>query len=530
MNSSNKTTTKCECSSIADFECYCKAQIQYFCSDCASIHMKEPNLLHKLQTISISINESSRSALINFIKDSLHNLNKINTSISAQMHKIFLTLQEHAKASFKGISKLKKNLNSLLYTLKFSPQNICEWNIKKILAQDVQKTIEDLTTWELFSVSFNIEMFEIPWVIFDNNYEKYIMLPKKSEFKHEIKSKSCTIEIENMLNEENRLEFIKKSEKTELVLYCENNHKLTWSYIVPLEYFLLRGNSLVRCHFCGKEFCKSCWHCSQCAFDVCEDCGISQGFACPKLVCDKGHELLWKCTVAENYRNLCGIASWNCDCCKMSKSKASWHCDLCKYDLCQKCARKSQVLPIKLKDKCILNHNLKQEMYLGNFKCKDCSEKIIDLRYSCHNCNYHICRKCIKNHNLDIPQYPILTCFNDHLLRWNSQIFFICNACEKNKQSSFNCINCNFNYCYECADYLEDIIRMDIIRYDNNGHQLKIFFTIEVESNMCLNYCKTCNMKFIKNTLVFSCETCLVYICINCHKNNRKISQMQEEF
>lgn len=82
-----------------------------------------------------------------------------------------------------------------------------------------------------------------------------------------------------------KIEITKKIGK-KIVLNFDNNHELIWSYIVSLEYFLLRNNSLVQCQFCAKEFSKPCWHCSQCTFDICEECAISQGFACPKLVCN----------------------------------------------------------------------------------------------------------------------------------------------------------------------------------------------------------------------------------------------------
>lgn len=73
--------------------------------------MEQPNLPHKLQTISISVNESSRSAVVNLKKDSLNKLDTIKASISAEMHEIFLALQGHTNAALKDLSILRKTLS-----------------------------------------------------------------------------------------------------------------------------------------------------------------------------------------------------------------------------------------------------------------------------------------------------------------------------------------------------------------------------------------------------------------------------------
>lgn len=114
------------------------------------------------------------------------------------------------------------------------------------------------------------------------------------------------------------------------------------------------------------------------------------------------------------------------------KLNPSWHCDKCNFNLCEKCSSICNAYPIELKDKCILNHSLKQATHKGDAKCRDCSNDIYDQRYCCNICNYHICENCYQYHNLEISQYPILSCFKGHLLRWNSQRNFNCNACAKN--------------------------------------------------------------------------------------------------
>lgn len=167
-------------------------------------------------------------------------------------------------------------------------------------------------------MSFNIESFEIPWVIIDNNYESFVR-PKKPEPRSMDKSliieKSLVLPIERYesytFESKEFSKEVKKEEKfanEERVLYCENNHKLVWSYNVILENYLIRGKGSVKCCYCGKIFFKPCWHCLECAFDICEECGKAQGAKCPKLLCDKNHELSWRCTVAEKNRNITGNA------------------------------------------------------------------------------------------------------------------------------------------------------------------------------------------------------------------------------
>ncbi|OMJ72929.1 hypothetical protein SteCoe_28495 [Stentor coeruleus] len=535
MDSFEIIKIQCSCFEAAEFECHCKAQIQYLCSNCASSHIREPNLPHNLKTLTININESSRSALISFIKDSLINLDITKKSISAKLHKLFLELQDQAKVAFKDISILRRNLKSLLKTLSNFPQNTYEWNIKRILAQDLQETIKDLSSWNLFSVNFIIESFETPWIIFDNNYDKCITT-KKVEHRPREKSliiekppvlsveryKSCAIENKEIFEEFKNIQRIIGKKEIEPGLYCEKNHKLFWSYTVILENYLIRGNSKLECKFCGKVFAKPCWHCSQCAFDVCEECGNKQDIKSPKFVCDNNHELLWKCTVAEKYRNSTGIASWKCNFCELSKSTPSWHCSECKFDLCSNCASAYNVFPIELKDKCILNHSLIKVAFKSPTRCKDCSRALTGIGYSCNTCNYHICGNCYKYHNLDIPQDPILICFKGHLLRWNSQRSFLCNSCSRSMKSSFCCMSCLFDYCYQCADYLESIRRNDFIRKDDSGHVLGIKYLVKSELARAF-CCKNCNMELPSRCLVFSCEICGYYICIWCFRSDRII-------
>lgn len=530
MESRTSIKKLCICTEVAELECNCNSQIRYFCSNCASQHIKNPNFQHKISPISIPINESSRLALINFIKDSITNLDGIKTSISAEMHKIFLSLQEHAKIAFKDLSDLRKNLKSLLSTLSNSPQSVHEWNIKRILEQNLEDTIKDLSALNLFSVSFYTNFLEIPWVIFDSDYEMYInakpqpkpvpkpiLIAKVPSLPIE-RPKSCDIEKKGKM----RGEIIGLTErKLEQVLYCEKNHKLIWSYTAVLESFLSSDKQILQCKYCRKDILKSCWRCSECAFYVCEKCGERHKIPCPKILCDKNHELLWKCTVAEKYRHQTGSDSWKCRLCEVQKSTPSWHCAQCSYDICKICAIKFNAFPIELKEKCLLKHSLKQEKYNGNVKCRECSNTIISNGYSCNICNYYACGNCYRYHSLDIAQYPILICSQKHLLRWNVEREFSCRACTRKMRSSFCCMICDLDLCYGCADFLEELSKKACVRADKKGH---LFEKRLIKSS--INHpslCKCCKIELPGRSLVFYCGTCKYYICITCFRDDKNV-------
>ncbi|OMJ88322.1 hypothetical protein SteCoe_9732 [Stentor coeruleus] len=538
MDNFDAIQKQCVCSKEAIFECRCKNDIQYLCSDCISSHLQDLNLPHKLESIGININESSRAALIAFIKKNLNILDKTESSILTEIKKSILKIQEHANIVLEDFFILRQNLKSLLITLITSPKSTKEWNIKRILAQDSQDTINELSTWKLFLVSFNTELFEIPWVTYENNYEKYVT-PKKLEPKPEQKSmiipepaiipierpKSYAIVKNDSLEDfeiVKELEKVKIEGKAEPDLFCKGNHRLVWSYTVLLEYFISRGVRKIQCSFCGKEFARPCWHCSECAVDVCEECGNKKGIKSPKLMCDNNHELSWNCTVTAKYPNHKG---WVCNWCTDTFITPSWHCSQCRFNICKKCAGIFNVSPIELKDKCIFNHTLKQEMHNGQSICKNCSINITKLGYSCNICNYHICYNCNNFHNFEIPQDPVLSCQNKHLLRWSSLRNFTCNSCARNfKNHSFYCWACDFDLCYECADYIEDMNRRGFKRYDSNRHALEIGYLRNSSNTFCALNCKFCNIKLPRNCLVFACLQCNIFMCINCFKNDKRLA------
>lgn len=144
MDTFDSRNIPCFCSDPAEFVCDCKAQTQYFCSKCVTIHIKDTNFLHKLKSIINPVNEPSRLALINFLKLSLNNISLNKASISAKMHQIFLTLQEHTNTALKDLSFLHKSIKSLLKILKNFLQNACELNIKKMLHQNPIETKKKL--------------------------------------------------------------------------------------------------------------------------------------------------------------------------------------------------------------------------------------------------------------------------------------------------------------------------------------------------------------------------------------------------
>lgn len=507
---------KCICSKLAEFKCQCKSETQYFCSICAPDHIKDINIRHKLQTISTTINEPSRRALILYIKDNIKSIKVIRTSISAELTKAVSLLQKQASIAFRGLMILNKNLKSLLVTINTSPQYISKWNIKRILSQNPQETAKELSSLKLFSVILNTEALATSWITFEDNYEMFTV-PKIPEY---IPLQASSIKTGHISllpdHPRSRMRASKIS-----ALFCKINHKLVWSYSVLLECFLIKGPGKVQCNMCSKKISKPCWHCSECFYEVCEECGNSQGVASPKIVCDKGHELFWKCTSVIKYKTLSSINIHQCNKCYIEINCPSWHCDLCNFNLCKLCASEKGALPIEIKDKCILKHILKPKKFKFEVKCNGCSNKIKYANNSCDICDYKICEVCSKFLNQEIAQDPILSCHKGHLLRWSDYADYTCDVCaRKFESSSFYCKTCDLDVCYECSDYLEYVNRNNVGCKDMNGHQLERSNFVRSGSMPKISYCYSCDYRLTSNCLVFSCLPCQTYICILCFRKN----------
>ncbi|OMJ68545.1 hypothetical protein SteCoe_33965 [Stentor coeruleus] len=314
-------------------------------------------------------------------------------------------------------------------------------------------------------------------------------------------------------------------ESIEPSLYCSKKHKLAWSYTVLLEYSLKKRFTNIECALCRKVSMKPCWHCSNCCYDICEDCGTKKGVLSPKLTCEKNHDLMWKCTVASKYEKLYKNSFWSCNSCSLRSTKPVWHCSYCNFNLCQKCASKNSVISIELKNTCLLKHKLINKQCFGETQCSNCSNLISNFGNSCEVCNYNTCEKCNELQNLDIAQDNVISCTKGHLLRWDIVNSKMCVVCRQNVNSkAFSCKACSFYICFECADYLEEIRRNNIIRKDKNQHELSITPVDLSTFREKIFYCYACNIQFNSNCIAFSCTLCNFFFCINCFRKGCKTS------
>lgn len=320
-------------------------------------------------------------------------------------------------------------------------------------------------------------------------------------------------------------------ERIEPSLYCSKKHKLTWSYTVLLEYFLKKNFTNIECALCRKATMKPCWHCSNCCYDICEDCGIKKGILSTKLTCDNNHDLMWKCTVVSKYEKSLNNSFWSCNSCSLRSTTPVWHCSQCNFNLCQKCASTNGANPIELKNTCLLKHKLANKQYFEETLCSNCSNPIFNFGNSCEACNYHTCEKCNELLKLDIAQDSVVSCTKGHLLRWDKIDSETCAVCrQKANNKAFSCKACRFYMCFECADYLEEVKRNKIIRKDKNQHQLFITPVDFSTLGEITFYCNACSIQFNNNCIAFSCALCNIFFCINCFRNGSNPSTFGKLF
>ena len=97
-----------------------------------------------------------------------------------------------------------------------------------------------------------------------------------------------------------------------------------------------------------------------------------------------------------------------------------------------------------------------------------------------------------------MPGHPVISCTNSHILRWVSQVSFICNLCNhKYKQERFNCRKCEFNICSQCSFILEEIFIKKLYKKDARGHDLAYAPFASDQSILSKAKCKNCNLQYM---------------------------------
>ncbi|OMJ76877.1 hypothetical protein SteCoe_23648 [Stentor coeruleus] len=215
-----------------------------------------------------------------------------------------------------------------------------------------------------------------------------------------------------------------ETNRRDIVLKCKNKHDLRWMTTVPFLYYKKSRSFWIQCDKCSKTFSSSCWHCDSCNYDLCEFCGgAGLKLKCdsnhellwrPEANMfyefkGKGHNFSCK-----NCRSLKNEAHWHCRQCEFDL------CQNCGSEKGQaplssgaKCSNGHGLI--------------KSDIRIANVgglilmpKCKCCGNNFEGDCYLCQQCNYIICPDCNTFYNYPVAGHPIFRCQLSHLLHWSS--------------------------------------------------------------------------------------------------------------
>lgn len=566
----------CSCSESAVFQCLCEDGSHFFCSNCSVIHMQDTNFLHTMTPLQREVTLNPSLFLLEKLSTERNTIRNLKIKIateSAQLHNLLDTYRKSVQAS---LSSLDHNIKLLLINLFPLSENSTEKSITKILSKlpsqcfpkELPKNIFtlDLLTTKLenylsswSTTKNNIEdlfkqkkpliepiispsSFETSTINPSETHQSFTILPIQNtnsnnltnQGKNSILTSNPSIistysqapliptapiyfSQSPIINSSSEIDIFENREKIN-PMKCLYGHNLEWSYKALIENFLIFKKIYVDCEVCKCKLCKPCWNCNMCKYYVCEDCGKSNGFTEIKILCEKGHDLRWKCNVSTVNMRLFKQNYWTCAVCKGTGNCEVWHCSLCFYSICKKCGASKGVKAIEMANSCIKGHTLN----LANDKneiCSQCQSSIKGQHYTCTICPYILCKKCYRFADLPIPQLAILSCPLSHLLRWVDYRVFRCNICRSSyREGSFTCKICNFDVCSECSDYLEYINYYCIEKYDSNYHPLQ-YIVVNANKGQVLPKCSRCSNIFSTSCGVFACHYCKICLCIGCFRN-----------
>mmetsp|Transcript_12722 Transcript_12722/g.12856 ORF Transcript_12722/g.12856 Transcript_12722/m.12856 type:complete len:607 (-) Transcript_12722:23-1843(-) len=314
---------------------------------------------------------------------------------------------------------------------------------------------------------------------------------------------------------------------------CDSGHALTWANDVPFHYKEITGSWNIICDFCGKKFSNGSWHCRDCKFDVCEECGLAKNMTPPKLLCSESKELLWKCDVVQYYIANYGSRSYSCNECQQAGEDAHWHCRTCLYDLCRKCGTKKGYKYPRFDVTCRKGHHLSiehkiVEIYEAKYGCTPrCDECRTGIDYACQHCSecdYDLCDSCFNYYSAPIGPHPGFLCPEDHILHYTDSASyyesigkpknFVCNGCKMTKaEECFHCRKCCFDLCNECADSLALFLSSPYTKKCENDHLLLWNNKTSKNYSGGAYGCNVCGEIYSKVGSL-SCSQCLYDICI----------------
>ena len=242
-------------------------------------------------------------------------------------------------------------------------------------------------------------------------------------------------------------------------LKCRKDHPLRWRCDTSIYYESLGGSPNHTCSFCGISDSRSNWHCRECNYDICFDCGRSSNVKSPmiRIRCAK-HNLDYSLIMIEKPRP--GIKS--------------------------------------------------------TF-CMKCSQRFEGKAYKCNSCTDIMCKKCRDLQVMSLPGHPVISCTESHILRWGNLITFVCNMCRKTLVAKrFACQKCEFDMCSNCSYLLEDITIGNYEGKSKCGH--KQTYVLVSPENWATGriQCKQCGLMFSDEAGLLFCNTCTNYCCLGC--------------
>ncbi|CAG9310653.1 unnamed protein product [Blepharisma stoltei] len=314
---------------------------------------------------------------------------------------------------------------------------------------------------------------------------------------------------------------------------CDSGHALAWANDVPFHYKEISGTWMIFCNLCGKNFSTGCWHCRDCKYDVCEECGLAKNMTPPKLLCSESKELQWRCDVVSYYLTNYGSTSYSCNECQGIGDDAHWHCRTCLYDLCRKCGTKHGYKYPRLDMTCRKNHRLAienniveiyQTKYGGFPRCDECRAPINSACQHCNECDYDLCDSCSSYYSGPIGPHPGFLCPEEHILHYADSCSyyesigkpksFMCNGCKLTKaEECFHCRKCCFDLCNDCADSLALHLSSPYTKKCENDHLLRWNNKSSKNYSGGAYSCNECGEIFSK-VGSFNCAECSYDICI----------------
>ena len=194
-------------------------------------------------------------------------------------------------------------------------------------------------------------------------------------------------------------------------------------------------------------------------------------------------------------------------------------------------SKNSQLIKSNGKIYCNKNHPLKFDN-LAHFQywntkknfiitCGTCKEKVSEGTWNCSDCSFDVCKNCAIRANI---QTPTLECSLNHNLEWKcdySGLFiknFTCNDCKQviSNIPRWNCMTCNFNICMLCGFKKEFNPPVSGPKC-TKAHDLVSKYIGYDEND--IKMCSNCNSLAIEE--IYYCILCDIILCIECSNGAR---------